>query len=131
MDPSSQAYAQHMKQMQAMQAQAPPAPQVQAAKIRAQTTLLQQQAENERAQGELQQKMLEGRLQLVHEAIQQKDQQIHEAHQSRREGSLQLDTNHLQIVLKLIPAIAQIIAAEKASAQELGPDVEDAAGAIQ
>jgi hypothetical protein len=131
MDPSSQAYAQHMQQMQAMQAQAPPPPQVQAAKIKAQTTLIQQQAENQRAQGELQQKMLEGRLQLVHEAIQQKDQQIHEAHQSRREGSLQLDTNHLQIVLKLIPAIAQIIAAEKASAQELGPDVEDAAGAIQ
>lgn len=131
MDPSSAEYKQHMQQMQQMAANAPPAPQVQAAQIRAKTTLLQQQAENQRTQAELQQKLMEGRVQLVHEAIQQKEQQIHEVHQSRREGSLQLDTNHLQIVLKLIPAIAQIIAAEKASAAELGPDVENAAGQIQ
>lgn len=131
MDPSSAEYAQHMQQMQQMQAQAPPAPQVQAAKIKAQTTLIQQQAENQRAQGELQQKIMEGRLQMVHEALQAKQQQTHELVQDNRAGSRELDNNHLQIILKLIPAIAQILAAEKASAQELGSDVEGAAGQIQ
>src|SRR6185437_15616224 len=131
MDPSSQQYAAHVQQMQQMAAMQPPPPQVQAAKIKAQTTLLQQQAENQRAQGELQSKILEGRLQMVHEAIQAKEQQTHEMVQDHRAGSLQLDQNHLQIILKLIPAIAQVLAAEKAAPQELGSDVESAAGQIQ
>jgi hypothetical protein len=123
MDPSSQAYAQHMQQMQQMQAQAPPPPQVQAAKIKAQTTLLQEQAENQRAQGELQQKLMEGRLQLVHEAMQQKDQQIHEAKTAQNDrmhealggqadNHLQAQANQNDVVIQLLKILAPIVAGQ-------------------
>src|SRR6185312_12735699 len=124
MEPDSPEFKQHLQQMQQMQQMAPPAPQVQAAKIRAETELAKQQAENAREQGQLQSQVLEGRLQLVHEAIQQKDQQLHESVQGHKDREVQLDANHLQIILKLIPALAQILAAQKRDASELGADVK-------
>jgi hypothetical protein len=131
MDPSSDEYKQHLAQMQKQAAMAPQAPQVQAAKIRAETELVKDKAANEREQGRLQSEVMEGRIQLIHEALQNKEQQIHEGVQGHKDRELNLDSNHLQIILKLIPAIAQVLAAEKRDAGELGPDVEGAAGAIQ
>jgi hypothetical protein len=123
MDPSSQAYAQHMQQMQQMQAQAPPPPQVQAAKIKAQTTVIQEQAENQRAQAQLQQQLTEGRLQLVHEAIQQKEQQIHEARtdqhdrthdamQGQADNQLQAQANQNDVVMQLLKILGPIVASQ-------------------
>lgn len=131
MDPSSEAYKAHMQQMQQLQANAPPPPQVQVAKIKAESVAQQQQSESAREMAKLQLQTQEGRLQLVHDAIQQKEQQIHEARQGHRDGQLQINDQHIQIILKLIPAIAGILAAEKADPNELGSDVTSAAGAIQ
>jgi hypothetical protein len=67
----------------------------------------------------------------VHEALQQHNDRGHQAVQGHKDREVQLDGNHLQIILKLIPALAQILAAEKASAAELGPDVATAGSQIQ
>lgn len=142
MDPMSPEYQQHMQQMAQQHANMPPAPQVQAAKIKAETELVKQQAENQRAQGELQQQMMEGRVQLVHEQLQAMQARDHEAQQNsqqqrsdaiqgHRDREVQLDSNHLQIILKLIPAIAQVLAAEKRDPGELGSDVNTAGSQIQ
>lgn len=131
MDPSSPEFAQHMQQMQQMQQNAPPAPQVQAAKIRAQTVALQEQAQNQRSEAEAQVDLTKARTQMIHEALQQQQDRQHDMANQHKDREVQLDQNHLQIILKLIPAIAQILAAEKAAANELGSDVEQAAGSIQ
>lgn len=131
MDPSSPEFAQHMKQMQQMQQNAPPAPQVQAAKIRAQTVALQEQAQNQRSEAEAQVDLTKARTQMIHEALQQQQDRQHDMANQHKDREVQLDQNHLQIILKLIPAVAQILAAEKAAANELGSDVEQAAGSIQ
>ena len=122
MKPGTPEYQQHMQQMAQQQAGAQ-LPQVQVAKIKAETELTKQQAENQREMGKLQVETQEGRVQLVHEAIQNKDQQLHEQMQGHKDREVDLDSNHLQIVLKLIPAIAQVLAAEKRDPKELGPDV--------
>lgn len=128
-DPDSTDYEEFLQQ-RAQQPQQT-APQVQVAKIRADTELKKQQAENAREQGNLQSEIMEGRLQMIHEALQAKDQQSHEAVQGHRDREVQLDQNHLQIILKMIPAMAQILAAEKRDPKELGPDVEQAGSEVQ
>src|SRR6185437_16773956 len=65
MDPSSPEFQQHMAQMAQAQANQPPAPQVQVAKIRAQTQLIEQQAENQRAQAQAQVDLTKAREQQI------------------------------------------------------------------
>ncbi len=124
MDPSSPEFQQHMQMMQQMQASAPPAPQVQAAKIKAQTTLIQEQAENQRAEAQAQVEQIKARTQMIHEAIQSQQDRQHDMMNQHKGREVDLDNNHMQIMLKLIGAYAQILAAEKASAGELAGDVE-------
>lgn len=129
MNPDSPEFAQHMQQMQQMQAAAPPAPQVQAAKIKAQTELIKQQAENSREQESEQKQMFEGRLQMMHEAIQAQQeqqhdagqnasQQTHDATQGHREREIALDTNHLQLVETIIKALSPILTQQLKGSQE-------------
>lgn len=123
MDPSGQEYAQAMKERQQAAQNAPQAPQVQAAKIRAQTTLIQQQAENQRAQADAQVSLTQAREQQIHEALQAAQQQVHEGLQGGGDRGL-------QILLKLIQSIGQVIAADKGDPNELGPDVQWAQGEL-
>jgi hypothetical protein len=129
-NPQNPLYIQYQKQQQAAM-QAMPQPQVTAAQIKAKTTLGQEQAENARLALKLQSDTQTNNNQLVHDMLQQHNDRGAQAFQGHKEREVQMDTNHLQILLKLIPAIAQIIAAEKASAAELGPDVTQAGSQIQ
>jgi hypothetical protein len=129
MDPASAEYAQHMQQMQNQPH--PPAPQVQAAQIRAKAQQSHEQSEDQRRTMELMGKILQQKTQIAADNRNQEQNITHEAFQQHKEREVNLDTNHLQILLKLIPAIASVLAAEKAQAQELGPDVTNAAGQIQ
>jgi hypothetical protein len=131
LDPSSPEYQQHMQQMQQQQHMMPPAPQVQAAQIRASTEQSKQASEDQRKILDLQGKLIDSKRQQEAEQLQQLQQLIHDSHQGHRDREMQLDTNHLQILLKLIPAIAQVIAAEKRDPAELGSDVTQAGGQIQ
>lgn len=131
MDPSSAEYAQHMQQMQAMQQHAPPNPAVQVAQIRAQTEQAKQQGTGQRELIKAQIATEQAKLQLVHEALQNDANRSHDAAQQHKGREIDLDSNHLQIILKLIPAIAQVLAAQKAAPDELGQDVEQASGEIQ
>lgn len=132
MDPDSQEFKQHVAQMQAaQQAQAQQAqvaaqsaPPVMAAKIKAQTELIKQQAENQRATAQAQVDLTQAKMQMVHEALQNAQAHVHEGLQGGGDRGL-------QILLALIKAVAQIEAADKASASELGPDVKEAEGSIQ
>lgn len=137
-DPHNPEYAAFMQAKQA----APAAPQVQAANIKKETTLGQQQAENARLSLQLQSSMQKDNNLLVHEMFQQQNQHGHEgtqnSHQANQDNlnahkdrEVQMDSNHLQILLKLIPAIASIIAAEKRAPDELGKDVTSTASQIQ
>jgi hypothetical protein len=139
MDPAGPEYAQHLQQMQSQPP--PPMPQVEVAKIHAQTEAAKQQSTSQREVMKLQAELAQAKLQLVHEAIQnqQKQQgdmqsqsaaQAHEHVQSHKDREVQLDANHLQIILKLIPAIAQVLAAEKRDVNELGADVSQAGSQI-
>lgn len=127
MDPSSQEY----QQMMANRPPPPQAPQVQVAQIRAQTEQAKQQSTDQREIMKLQAQVLQDKLSMVHEHLQNQQELSHDAVQQHKGREVQLDQNHLQILLKLIPAIAQVLAAEKGNPQELGSDVESAAGAIQ
>jgi hypothetical protein len=129
-NPQNPAYIQYQQQQKAAM-QSMPQPQVTAAQIKAQTTLGQEQAENARLAAKLQADTADTNKQLVHDMLQQHNDRGHQAVQGHKDREIQLDTNHLQILLKLIPAFAQIIAAEKASAAELGPDVATAGSQIQ
>ncbi len=140
MEPASPEYAQHMQQMQQMPQQPPP--QVQAAQIKAQMTVQQEQAENARLMLQLQNKTQTANNQLIHDALQRHgdrqheqtqnaNQASHEQVQGHKDREVQLDANHLQIILKLIPAIAQVLAAEKRDVSELGSDVSAAGNQIQ
>lgn len=131
MEPGSPEFKEHQQQMQQMQQNAPPAPQVQAAKIRAQTVEIQEQAQNQREQAQAQVDLTKARTQMIHEALQNQQDRQNDTMNQHKGREVQMDSNHLQIILKLIPAVAQILAAEKAAANQLGPDVEGAAGAIQ
>ena len=140
MDPASPEYAQHMQQM----AQQPPqqAPQVQAAQIRAQTTVQQEQAENQRLMLKLQQTQAATNNQLVHEMIQKgvdrthenaqnANQATHEQTQGHKDREVALDSNHLQIALAVIKVLGQMEAARQQAAnmnagEELARDVSSA-----
>lgn len=130
MDPASQEYQQHMQQMQQQQA-AQQQPAVQIAQIKAQTETSKQNSEDQRKILDLQGQLIDSKNQREHDQLAQLRQMIHDQSQGKADRNMQLDTNHLQIVLKLIPAIAGILSAEKADANELGPDVDNAAGQIQ
>lgn len=136
-DPQNPEYVQFMKAKQ----NAPQAPQVQAATIKKETTLGQEQAENARLTLKLAQEKQDSSNQLIHEMFQQQNQHGHEgtqnAHQSNadmvnahKDREVQIDGNHLQIILKLIPAIASVLAAEKKAVNELGQDVTESASQI-
>jgi hypothetical protein len=130
LDPTSPQYKQfQVEKQQAMQNM--PQPQVQAAKIKMQTTLGQEQAENAREKMKLDADQALEKQKLVHDMLQQHNDRSADAVQGHRDREVQLDANHLQIILKLIPAIAQIIAAEKRDAAELGPDVQRTGAQIQ
>lgn len=129
MDPAGQEYAQHMQEM--AQQPHPQAPQVQAAQIRAQTEQTKQQSEDQRKIMDLQGQLLQSREQAANAQLSNREQMVHDMIQQHAGREVDVDTNHLQIVLKLIPAIAQILAAEKAAANQLGPDVTQAAGEIR
>lgn len=129
MDPTGQEYAQHMQQMAA---QPPPqAPQVQVAQIRAQTEQSKQNAEDQRQIMHLLGEVNLAREQTAEQRLKNMQQLAHDAGQGHKDREVQLDSNHLQILLKLIPAIAQIIAAEKREPAELGSDVTGASREIQ
>ena len=114
--PNSEDYNQIRQQMQAQQqagAQAAQnAPQVQAAKIRAQTELAKQQAENQREQGQQQSELMEGRIQLVHEQLQGQQQREHEALQGHRDREIDLDATHQKMMADIIKALSPIIAGQ-------------------
>lgn len=129
MDPQSQEYQQHMQQM--AQQPHPPAPQVQAAQIRAQSEQTKQQSEDQRKILDLQGQLLQAKQQTASAQQQSREQMVHDALQQHAGREVDVDTNHLQIILKLIPAIAQVLAAEKAPPAELGADVTNAAQEIQ
>ena len=123
MDPDSQEYQQAM-QAKAQQAAQQQLPQVQVAQIKAKTELIKQQAENQRAAGEQQADMAQAKLQMIHEALQNAQAHVHEGLQGGGDRGL-------QILLTLIKSVAQIEAADKADPKNLGPDVNDAEGALQ
>lgn len=129
MDPQSQEYQQHM----AMMAQQPhqQAPQVQVAQIRAQSEQAKQASEDQRQVLKVQSDLLKSNQALLHEQHLAQGNQLHDAVQQHLGREVQLDANHLQIILKLIPAVAQILAAEKAAPDELGSDVTRAGSQIQ
>jgi hypothetical protein len=137
MDPGSEEYQQHMQQMAQQAASQPQAPAVQAAQIRAQSAVqvaqlkgqgdaAVQQATNQRELVHAQVQSEQTKLQMIHEAIQSAQDRLHEAGQGLGDRHLQIADQHLQIILKLIPAIAGVLAAEKAPATELGGDVQQA-----
>lgn len=129
MDPQGQEYAQHMQQMAAQPH--PQAPQVQAAQIRAQTEQSKQQSEDQRKILDLQGKLMQAREQTASAQLTNREQMVHDMLQQHAGREVDIDTNHLQIILKLIPAIAQVLAAEKAQPAELGADVTQAAQEIR
>lgn len=129
MDPQGQEYAQHMQQMAAQPH--PQAPQVQAAQIRAQTEQSKQTSEDQRKIMDLNMQLMQSREQTASAQLTAKQQMVHDMLQQHAGREVDIDTNHLQIILKLIPAIAQVLAAEKAQPDELGSDVTRAAGEIQ
>lgn len=140
MDPAGQEYAQHMAQMKSQPP--PPNPALQVAQIKAQSSAQSEQSKSQREVLKLQGQLADSKMQLVHEALQQHadrghentqntQQQMHDGLQGHKDREIQLDQNHLQIILKLIPAIAQILAAEKQAANQLGSDVTQAASSIQ
>lgn len=124
LEPGTPEYVQFMLQKQQAAANAPQAPQVQAAKIRAQTTLIQQQAENQRAEAQAQVALTQAREQQIHEALQNAQQQVHEGLQGGGDRGL-------QILLALIKSYAQMISAEKGDPNELPGDVETAQEQLQ
>lgn len=129
MDPQGQEYQQHMAAM----AQQPhqQAPQVQVAQIRAQSEQAKQASEDQRQVLKVQSDLLKSNQALLHEQHLTAGNQLHDAVQQHLGREVQLDANHLQVILKLIPAIAQILAAEKAAPDELGADVTRAGSQIQ
>lgn len=129
MDPQGQEFAQHVAAM----AQQPhqQAPQVQVAQIRATTEQQKQASEDQRQVLKVQSDLLKTNNALMHEQHIAANANLHDALQQHMGREVQLDQNHLQIILKLIPAIAQILAAEKAQASELGQDVTEAGRQIQ
>jgi hypothetical protein len=129
MDPQSQEFAQHMQQMAAQPH--PQAPQVQAAQIRAQTERSKQQSEDQRTIMKLQGELLQSKNQNAAQQLTNREQMVHDMIQQHAGREVDIDTNHLQIILKLIPAMAQVLAADKAAPTELGSDVTNAAREIQ
>jgi len=127
--PEQQQFAQQQAQNAAQGMNS--APQVQAAKIRAETTIMQEQAEDKRAESKLQQELLSERVQMVHEALQSTQDRQHEAAHQIADRTVEMSDQHLQIILKLIPAIAQILVAEKKQASELATDVDSAGAQIK
>jgi hypothetical protein len=109
----------------------PPAPQVQAAQIRAQTEQSKQQSEDQRSMMKMLSELIQQRRQGQQDQIANLQQLSHDAVQQHRDREVQLDSQHLQILLKLIPAIAQVLAAEKAAPDELGSDVNQAASTVE
>lgn len=131
MDPTSQEFQQHAQQMAQQHAQMPPAPQVQAAQIRGQTEVAKQQSEDQRKLMDALVQLTQQKHQTTAAAQSQSQQLLHEGLQGHMNREVQLDANHLQILLKLIPAMAQVLAAEKGAPSELGPDVTQAGEQIQ
>lgn len=129
MDPQGQEFQQHMAAMAAQPH--PQAPQVQVAQIRAQTEQAKQASEDQRQVLKVQSDLLKANKALLHEQHLTANSNLHDSIQQHLGREVQLDQNHLQIILKLIPAIAQILAAEKAAPDELGSDVTRAGSEIQ
>jgi hypothetical protein len=135
MDPASPEYAQHLQQMQQSQQMMPPAPQVQAAQIRAQTESQKQVNETQRAAMKLNAEMLHARQQLLQDQTQHVQTMNHEAIQGHADRQIQLNDQHLQILLALIKTFSAIEAAkaksEAVGGAEVGADITAADRAIE
>jgi hypothetical protein len=152
MDPASQEYAQHVQQMQS-QPQTP-APQVQAAQIRAQTAQQQMQADAQtndvklradmiRAQGEAVAAQQKAQATLIHTAQQNQAQLAHDAHQAHQDRGMQAvgmlsdqKQANMQLTSDLIKVLGQILAqqlkqnAEADAGELLAKDVKEARSAL-
>ena len=121
-DPATPAFAQFMHQQQ-QAAQSMPQPQVQAAKIKMQTTLGQEQAENAREKMKLDADQQLEKTKIVHDMLQSHNDRSADAAQSHKDREIDLDSNHMQLVTTLIKALAGVV-----SSQKLPPDQN--AGAV-
>lgn len=135
MDPSSPEYAQHQQQMQ-QQAASQPNPALQVAKLKADTDVkvatIDAQADKLQADATVNAAHFKAQT----EAAQQEHQMGHEAIQGHRDREVQLDANHMQILLAEIRALGGIIAAQmkQNAAVNAGKTLADdvsAAGSIQ
>lgn len=134
MDPASPEYAQHQQQMQGQQQ---PAPQVQAAQIRAQSEQTKQQAEDQRKIMELLGQINEAKDNAAAEKLKLLQQQSHEALMQHKDREVDMDSTHADMLQTLIKAIAPIIAQQLKqdptanAGQMLAQDVQSADSAIE
>jgi hypothetical protein len=134
MDPSSPEYQQHMAEMQQHQMNAPPAPQVAVAKIKAQSdqAIAQGQAQrdvlklqgqlavaqanlaaaNARSQQELAHAAQEGQRERAHDALIEQHSRTHEAVQGNVERQADAQAMHADMAQTLIKVIGSIVASQ-------------------
>lgn len=112
MDPASAEYQQHQQQMQQMQASAPPAPQVQVAKIRAQTEQQIAQSDQQHDIINLQGKLAQAQAQLKSDQAKSQAELAHAAIQNHQDREVALDSNHSQMMQTIIKALSPIIAGQ-------------------
>ena len=121
--------------MQQMQAAAPPAPQVQAAKIRAQTDTAIAQSDQQRDILKLQGQLAQAKAQMLADQSKAQAELAHAAMEGHKDREVALDSNHLQMMQTFIKAFAQILAQEaKLNAQadqKLVGDVQSAERSVQ
>ena len=135
MDPNSPEYQQHMQQMANMPI--PPAPQVQAAQIKAQMEKDKQLAEDQRAIMKLQGEILQEREGRLNDKLSAMQQMTHEASEGRKQREVDLDATHKDIVLHLIQAFSSVLSTqakgnpEMDAGAEMGKDVNEASSAIE
>jgi len=135
MDPASDEYKQHMQQMANMPI--PPAPQVQAAQIKAQAEAASQQSEDQRAIMKLQGEILKEREGRLSDRLQMMQQLTHEGSEGRRQREVELDAAHKDIVLHLIQAFSSVLSTQAKSdpgmdaGAEMGKDVNEADSMIE
>jgi hypothetical protein len=119
MDPQSKEYQQAVAARQNQ----PAAPQVQVAQIRAQTEQGKQQSTDQREIMKLQGELLQDRLGNAQDQLHHVQELTHDAIQQHKGREVQLDQNHMQILLAVIKAVTSVLSAEKGSPDELGSDV--------
>ena len=112
MDPASPEYQAHQQQMQQMQASAPPAPQVQAAQIRAQTEKQIAASDSQRDILKLQGQLAQAKAQMTADTAKAQAELVHASIQGHRDREVQLDSTHAQLLQTIIRALSPILAAQ-------------------